>query len=78
MPQSGTSWGRSPPLTSQGRGYACRALRINAGKVRRRSVTSQWTPSWLPPRLIGPSVVITADKADLELVDGFDVRISAV
>jgi hypothetical protein len=56
------------------------ALRINAGKVRRqkRDLTVDAIVAATAVEL-APSVVITADKPDLELlVDGFDVKISAV
>ena len=63
MPQSGTSW--EDPSLDLPKGVAMRAGRCASmpGRCGARSVTSPWTPSWLPPRLeLALSVVITADK----------------
>ena len=56
------------------------ALRTRAGKARRkkRDLTVDAIVAATAVEL-APSVVITADKSDLELlVDGFDVKISAL
>lgn len=64
----------------QGVAMRAGALRVRADKVRRkkRDLTVDAIVAATAVEL-APSVVITADKADLELlVDGFDVKVSVV
>ena len=73
--------GRIPTLDlSPGAAMRARALRDRAEKIRRkkRDLTLDAMVAAIATGL-APSVVITGDKSDLELlVDGFDVKVSVI
>lgn len=73
--------GRIPTLDlSQGMAMRAGALRDRAEKIRRkkRDLTVDAMVAAIAAEL-APSVVITGDKSDLELlVEGFDVKVSAI